>query len=101
LGLLIGGGFFLILVLVSKEKWMGWGDVKLGLFVGAILGYPLVILAIFNSFIIGSVVSIFLMATGRKKRKDVIPFAPFLVAGALIALFFGKYIIEWYLGMMI
>jgi len=97
-GILIGGGFFAVLVLVSQEKWMGWGDVKLGTFLGIVLGYPLIIVSIIFSFILGTIYSLWLMATGKKTRKDVIPFGPFLSLGALLAIFLGKYVIRWYLG---
>jgi len=98
LGLLIGGGFFLILVLVSREKWMGWGDVKLGAFLGILLGYPSILVALFFAFITGSIASIVLILLKKKKMKDIIPFGPFLVLGGLIALFAGKWIVRWYLG---
>lgn len=97
-GIIIGGGLFLVFVLVSKEKWMGWGDVKLGAFLGAILGYPLVLVALFFAFILGSIYSIFLIVQKKKSMKDVVPFGPFLVLGGLIALFAGKFLINWYLG---
>jgi len=97
-GLLIGGGFFLILVLVSKEKWMGAGDAKLGAFLGLFLGYPLILVALFFAFILGSLYSIILIILKKKSMKDVIPFGPFLVLGGLIALFVGKFIVNWYLG---
>jgi leader peptidase (prepilin peptidase)/N-methyltransferase len=98
LGLIIGGGFFLFLVLISREKWMGWGDVKLGAFLGAILGYPSILVALFFAFILGSIVSLVLISLKKKKMKDIIPFGPFLVLGGLIALFAGKWIVNWYLG---
>jgi leader peptidase (prepilin peptidase)/N-methyltransferase len=98
LGGVIGGGFFLILVLISGEKWMGWGDVKLGTFLGIILGYPLILVSLFFSFTIGSIVSIILIVAKKKTRKDIVPFGPFLVIGALIALFVGRYVVNWYLG---
>lgn len=98
LGLLIGGGFFLLLVLISKEKWMGWGDVKLGAFLGILLGYQLILVALFFAFILGSIVSVVLVFLKKKKMKDIIPFGPFLVLGGLIALFAGKWIVKWYLG---
>jgi len=97
-GLLIGGGFFLILVLISREKWMGWGDVKLGIFLGIFLGYPSILVALFFAFILGSIYSVVLLLLKKKKMKDAVPFGPFLVLGGLIALFAGKWIVGWYLG---
>lgn len=98
LGVVVGGGFFLVLVLLSGEKWIGWGDVKLGAFLGLFLGFPSILIALFFSFISGSIVSLVLVLLKKKKMKDTIPFGPFLVVAALVALFAGKWIIGWYLG---
>jgi len=98
LGVIIGGGFFLILVLLSKEKWMGWGDVKLGLLLGVLLGFPNILVALFFAFVTGSIYSLALIGMKKKKMKDIIPFGPFLVIGGIIALFLGKWLINWYLG---
>ncbi|MFC1652076.1 prepilin peptidase, partial [Patescibacteria group bacterium] len=62
LGVLIGGGFFLILVLVSKGKAMGMGDVKLGILAGLIIGFPQIILTLFFAFVFGGIISGILLA---------------------------------------
>jgi len=82
------GGFFLLLVLVSKEKWMGWGDVFLGFSLGAIVGWPLVLTGAFLSFILGGILGVILIVTRKKGRQDHLPFAPFLIVGAYLALIF-------------
>jgi len=97
-GALLGGGFFLFMVLISKEKWMGWGDVKLGFLLGILLGFPLILLSLFISFFSGSIYGIILIVINKKKMMDKIPFGPFLVFGAIISLFFGKYILDFYLN---
>lgn len=97
-GLLLGGGLFLIFVLVSHERWMGWGDVKLGFALGLFLGFRDIIVGHMVAFIVGAIVSVILIWLKNKKIKDEIPFGPYLVLGAIIAVFFGKRIIEWYLG---
>lgn len=96
-GLLIGGGLFLVLVYFSREKWMGWGDVKLGFLLGILLCYPLIIVSHVLAFVIGALVSLILIGFKEKKLKSEIPFAPFLILGAVIALFWGEKIIAWYL----
>ena len=98
---ILAGGFFYAIVVITKGRGMGGGDVKLGFLMGLILGWPLVLIALFLSFIIGSVVGIFLILVGNKKMKSMIPFGPFLVLGTFIALFFGKGIVEWYFNMII
>ncbi|MBI2448652.1 prepilin peptidase [Candidatus Microgenomates bacterium] len=97
-GALIGAGFFFLLVFLSKERWMGWGDVKLGLFLGIILGWPLILINLLVAFIAGGFWGAFLIILKKKKKTDVLPFAPFLVMGFFIAFFWGKYIIQWYNG---
>lgn len=96
LGALLSGGFFLILVLVSRGKWMGGGDVKLAFFMGLFLGFPQVLVALFIAFVVGSIVSIILVAWHKKTFKSQIPFGPFLVLGSFAALFWGVSIINWY-----
>lgn len=91
------GSFFMALIIITRGKGMGGGDVKLGAFIGLMLGFPQSILAIILSFLIGAVFSIFLIITGKKHFGQSIPFGPFLVLGSLITLFWGSQIIDWYL----
>jgi len=94
---LISTSLFLVLVVVSKEKWMGWGDVLLGIFLGLFLSdWQYALLALILSFIIGGMFAIILMLLRQKKFGDKLPFGPFLITGALIALFFGNQIISFY-----
>lgn len=97
IGAVVGGGFFLLVVAISKGKWMGTGDIKLGALLGIILGYPLILVGLFSAFAIGGVVGLFLLLRKIKSRKDEIPLGPFLIIGFYIALFFGQTIINWYL----
>jgi len=97
-GALALGGFFGLLVLVSKEKWMGTGDIGLGAVIGLIAGWPLVLVAAFLAFSIGSIVGISFMIGKAKKFKDKLPFAPFLILGLWLTLFWGQGIMDWYLS---
>lgn len=94
------GGFLALLVLASRQKWMGAGDIALGFLLGAITGWPNVLLAGFLAFALGSLVGIILILANLKSMKDKVPFAPFLITGALIALFLGDMIVGWYLAML-
>ncbi|CAN5435601.1 A24 family peptidase [soil metagenome] len=91
---------FLLLLALINPRGMGMGDVKYAAFLGLGLGYvgwgPLVI-GIFGAFLLGSVISITLIATKIRGRKDLIPFGPFLSVGALLALFFGDALAQAYL----
>lgn len=95
-GLLIGG-FFLSLIIITRGKGMGGGDVKLGVFIGVMLGFPQAVFAIILSFLIGAIFSIGLIFAGKKHFGQTIPFGPFMVVGSLIMLFWGPQIVDWYL----
>jgi len=86
-----------VLPLVLSRGGMGWGDVKLGALVGLMTGYPLVIVAVLLSWITGGLVAAILLAFRIKKRKDPIPFAPFLATSAMVTLLWGQAICQWYL----
>jgi len=95
----LASGFFLFLVLISRGKWMGMGDVKLAFFMGLVLGWPNILLALFLSFILGAVIGVALIILKIKKLKSQVPFGPFLVASTFIAMLFGEQIINWYIGL--
>ena len=93
--------FFLAIVLISREKWMGMGDVKLAFLMGLILGLPNILVALFSGFFLGAIIGTGLIISKRKTLKSQVPFGPFLVAGTFIALFWGQNIINWYLKLII
>jgi leader peptidase (prepilin peptidase)/N-methyltransferase len=98
LGGAIAFGLLLVINLINP-RGMGMGDVKLvgveGLFLG-VLGIGHVLLALFLGFLLGAVGGVVLLATGVRGRKDHIPFAPFLAAGALLSLVVGSGVLDWY-----
>lgn len=96
MGVLIGG-FFLSLIIITKGKGMGGGDVKLGAFLGLMLGFPGGLFALMLSFITGAIFSIGLILSGKKHFGQTIPFGPFLVLGSLVMLFWGQEILNWYM----
>ncbi|HVV66699.1 MAG TPA: prepilin peptidase [Candidatus Saccharimonadales bacterium] len=97
LGIVIGGGIFYILFQISKGKWIGGGDVKLGGLLGLAVGTPGgAVLFIFVAAVLGTVVSLPMLASGKMKRTSVIPFGPFLIIGAVVAKLFGADILHWY-----
>jgi len=78
---------------------MGFGDVKLAGLLGLVLGYlswSAVLVGAFTGFLLGAVLGVALLATGRGGRKTALPFGPFLIAGTLIAVFAGSTIAGWY-----
>ncbi len=89
--------FFLLIVLISRGKWMGVGDIKLAFLMGLILGWPNILVALFLAFFIGAVIGIGLIVAGRKKLSSEVPFGPFLVTGTFLAILWGGEIVNWYL----
>jgi len=76
---LVGALFFLTLVLVSRGRWMGLGDVKLAVLMGLFLGFGKLIVALLLSFFGGSVIGALLMLLRKKTLKDEVPFGTFLL----------------------
>lgn len=97
LGALVGLVFFGAIVLFTRGRGMGMGDVKLVAALGLLFGWPDVIFIIFFSFIIGSIVALVMMALRKKGMKDLLPFGPFLSLGAFILFFCGFEIMGGYL----
>jgi leader peptidase (prepilin peptidase)/N-methyltransferase len=92
------GGLFALALLYPRG--MGMGDVKLALLLGLYLGWLSlghVLLGLFLGFLLGSVVGIGLLVTGARGRKDHLPFAPFLAAGAVLAVLAGEPLLDLYL----
>lgn len=97
---IIAAGFFLLIFLVSRGKWMGFGDVKLAVLMGLLLGLPKVLSALLLAFFVGAVWGLILMVFKKKGLKSEIPFGPFLIFGTFVSLFWGAYIIQWYLNLL-
>lgn len=76
---------------------LGGGDVKLATFVGVITGFPGVIEALVLGILIGAAFSLMLLITGVRRLRDHIPYGPFLIAGAMLALLWGYPLAEWFL----
>jgi len=91
---------FLSLFIISQGKWLGFGDVKLAFFMGILLGFPKILVALFLAFSIGGIIGVGLIILRIKKIKSEIPFAPFLIVGTYLAMFWGQYLIDWYLGLL-
>ena len=94
----LGASGFLLLAALAYPKGMGMGDVKLALLLGAMLGRSVAV-GLMIGFLAALVPAAALaLRHGSKARKIAIPFAPFLALGAVVALFAGDSILDWYLG---
>jgi prepilin signal peptidase PulO-like enzyme (type II secretory pathway) len=97
LAVLVCGGIFYGLFQVSKGKWIGGGDVKLGWLLGLVVATPAkAFLFIFLASVLGTVFSLPLMASNKLKRDSTIPFGPFLIIAAFLVLLFGSDFLDWY-----
>jgi len=93
----IMAGIYFVLYVVSKGRWIGFGDIKLGVGLGLLLGdWTFALLALFLANLIGCLVIIPLMVAKKVKRTSTIPFGPLLIVGTIIAQLFGAAILGWY-----
>jgi leader peptidase (prepilin peptidase)/N-methyltransferase len=104
IGIAVGGGVFYLIgklgELLFKKEAMGFGDVKFAAMLGAFLGWPNLLLIFVLASFLGSVIGlsiIFFFARG-KGRSTYVPFGPFLVVAATIAIYFGNRIIAAYMN---
>jgi leader peptidase (prepilin peptidase) / N-methyltransferase len=102
LGIVVGAGTLLTIVLVGSwwegQEAMGMGDPKLAAMLGAFLGWKVLLFSLFAAAIAGGILAGVLMGSGLRRRKDPIPFGPFLAAGGAAGLFWGERVVRWYLS---
>ncbi len=92
----IGFGFFAIQYYLSGGRWLGSGDLRLGIFIGVLFFWPQVILTLFLTYLIGGFIGSILLITKVADRKSKIPLGVFIVPAILLVLFFGNFLIDWY-----
>ncbi len=101
--LLAGAGlmlFYLSLYLITSRKGIGFGDVKLGFFIGVVLGWwQWILVATFIAFLTGAIVGVILIILKKKHMKSPLPFGPFLLLGMLITKLWGDYLWSYYLSL--
>ena len=93
-------GVYYLAQLIFKKEALGGGDVKLGAVMGLLLGWKAFLLSMLVATVLASVVLLILQkATHGQKGKEY-PFAPFLVLGCLVGLFFGNEIVSAYVSLL-
>lgn len=100
LAALAAGGFFYLLHIAGRGRWMGGGDVKLAVLMGLLLGGVNALAALLIGFNAAALVSLVLLATGRVNRKTLIPFGPFLIGATVVAQLHGEELTNWYLHLL-
>jgi leader peptidase (prepilin peptidase)/N-methyltransferase len=99
-----GGALYFVLLFVLAliaRGGFGFGDVKLAFLLGLFTTYQswdTLIVAIFAAFLLGGLVSLLLVVFRIRSRKDAIPFGPYLVIGAYLAIAWAGTVSTWYLG---
>ncbi|MCM3663832.1 prepilin peptidase [Mesobacillus subterraneus] len=94
------GFILLLLIAIVSKGGMGGGDIKLFAVIGFVLGVKLLLLSFFLSTMFGAVFGVLGLLFGFIKRKQAIPFGPFIATGTLIAYFYGEYIFEAYINLL-
>ena len=96
-GSLFAGGFFAAQFFVSGGRWIGQGDIGLGVLMGVLLGWEKTLAALFFAYIIGALVGVWLLLTKQKEKGSEIAFGTFLSIATVVMLFYGDMLIDWYL----
>lgn len=96
LGILLGGGFFFLQFIISNGKWIGGGDIRLGVLMGVVLGIRSVASALFIAYVAGSFIALGFLLVKKKKFESHLPFGAFLVPATVIAFLCGDAIFSWY-----
>ena len=94
-GFILAAVLFLAIAILSGGA-MGGGDIKLMAALGLFFGWHQILLVTLFSFLIGAIISLILIVLGIKKRKDYIPFGPFISVAAFIIILYGNTILNWY-----
>jgi len=94
LGSVILSGFFGLMYWFSKGRWIGGGDVKLGFWLGLLVGVKMIYFLILFSYALGALVAVYLLVSSKKGMKSEIPFGPFLVISTYLVIFYQDQILN-------
>lgn len=103
MGVLVGGIFFYLMAiggeLLFKKESLGGGDIKLAAMLGAFLGWKKLLLVFFISSFLGALVGLSLiLALKQFRSKRIIPFGPFLALAAVLVIFVGDSLLNFYIS---
>lgn len=91
----VGGAAFALQFVISRGRWVGAGDIRLGALVGALLGWPYILLGLLVTYVGGALVALVLLALRRVGLKDALPMGAFLLPAGLVVQWFGASLIAW------
>ncbi len=99
---LVLSGIFLLMYLVSKGTWIGFGDVKIAVSLGLIVGTPaLALMVIFVASLFGTLVALPALLSAKKNMNHTIPFGPYLMIATVFVFLFGQVVTDWYLNLLL
>lgn len=102
LGVAVISGLFYLIFTISHGKWVGFGDVKLGVILGLLAGSPArAALLLFVASLLGTLVALPMVVSGKANRKSLLPFGPLLIIGLVVVQLWGGDIIDWYTGLLV
>ncbi len=94
---LVGASWFWLQYAVSRGRWVGDGDIRLGALVAVIVGsFPSLLLVFLLAYVSGALVGLALLATGKKTWGSQLPLGTFLTAATLLVLLWGDSLWQWY-----
>jgi len=95
-GVLFALVFFGVLFFLTRGRAMGVGDIKLGAVLGIVFGWPDILLIVALSFVFGSFFGAYVIFSGKKTMKSLVPFGPFLALASGAIFFFGYNLLDLY-----
>ncbi|MBI2589218.1 prepilin peptidase [Candidatus Saccharibacteria bacterium] len=102
LSVLVASGIFWVLFMISSGRWIGYGDIRLGLITGSVLASPAKsFLMIFLASVLGTLFVIPRLITKRQSFSSKLPYGPWLILSTALTLLFGEPIIDWYTQLLI
>ncbi len=99
LATIVGALFFAVQYYLSRGRWLGDGDIRIGALMGAMLGWPQLLTALVISYIIGGACGAYVLISKRKKFGQTLPLVTFLTLGTAITFLYGPQILNWYFGL--
>lgn len=92
MGVVVAAGFFLLQYLVSRGKWIGRGDISIGVFMGVILGWPLVLIGLLIAYVSGALIEGTKVLIHKRNMKDRVAFGTYLSGSTVIVMFLPLFI---------
>lgn len=100
LGVGLVGGLLAVFVLFSRERWMGAGDITLGVALGLLGGWPGSLVGLVVAFGLGSMIGLLQIAAKNRSIKDAVAFGPYLVVGSYVAALYGDQLANGYFALV-